>query len=243
MIDIIVQGGMWPGTKETVKQYARHPLVNRVVLSTWEGSSVIPAEDWDYEEFSPDQIILLKNKKPDYDGPGNLNLHLLSSRNGLANCEKDIVLKIRSDERMSDAGITTWVDFITQQSDQATLSYLDGRLQKNKIGVIATNINYPYHPQDHVFIGHRTDLKRLFDMPFSYEPPIGPEPVDFSTKLRNPIYIGANYFSLFYAEAKSHLDDWKEYLLDEAPKRHEAMAFYMAHRVSIFQPLPRIQMR
>jgi hypothetical protein len=143
---------------------------------------------------------------------------------------------------MSQEGITTWINYSAQHWDEPTLNYLDGVPQKSKIGVIATNINYPYHPQDHVFIGHRDDLKRLFEMPFSYEPPIGPEPVDFTTKLRNPIYIGAQYFSLFYPEAKNHLDNWKEYLIDAAPKWQEAMDFYMAHRLSIHRPLPRIKM-
>jgi len=238
-IDIIVQGGHWPNLDQTVKEYSKHHLVNRVVLSVWEDS---PLSDDVFSDSPEGKIILLKNHKPPYEGPGNLNLHLLSCRNGLKHCEKDIILKIRSDERMSPEGITKWVEYMSKHSDKETLNYLDGTPQKMKIGVIATNINYPYHPQDHVFIGHKDDLKRLFDMPFSMQPPIGPEPVDFSIHLRNPIYIGANYFSMFFDESKKHIENWREYLVTNSPKLNESMEFYLKNRTSIFRPLPRIKM-
>ena len=236
MIDIIIQGGMWRGTLQTANSYSNHPLVNKVVLSTWQGSSFLNGK-------VEDGVQILLNEKPDYVGPGNLNLHLLSSRRGLEQCESDVVLKIRSDERMSHSAIDTWVKFFNDNKDSETLRYLDGQKQKSKIFVIATNINFPYHPQDHVFMGYKEDLKVLFDMPFSYEPPIGPEPVDFSIKtgnLRNPIYVGSNYFSLFFEESKKHLDNWRDFLLDEAPRRQEAMDFYLQNRTSIFTPLPRV---
>ena len=236
-VDIIIQGGLYPGTLETANSYTTHELVNRVVVSTWNREDI-------NSSYSED-VVVLKNKKPDYIGPGNLNLHLLSSKRGLEECVSDVVLKIRSDERMSHEGLTTWVNFFVKNKNQETLNYLDGSKQKSKIHVIATNINYPYHPQDHVFLGYKEDLSKLFNMPFSYEPPLMPEPIDFSTKtghLRNPIYIGANYFSLFFEESIKHLSHWKEYLLDGAPKREAALEFYLQNRNSIFEPLPRINM-
>ena len=237
MINIIIQGGIWPNTINTAKLYISHPTVSKVILSMWEDDPVEVTQD-----MFPSGVIVVKNKKPDYEGPGNLNLHLLSSRNGLKHCDQDIIIKIRSDEEMSHEGITQWVQYFLNHGKENTLEYLDGTHQQYKIGVIATNIRFPYHPQDHVFIGHKQDLKKLFDMPFSMEPPIGPEPVDFSIHLQNPIYIGANYFSLFFPEAKKHLDNWKDYLLMKAPKQKEAMDFYLKHRNSIFLPLPRIKM-
>jgi len=237
-IDIIIQGGMWSGTLKTANQYADHENVNKVILSTWEGSSFL-----DGPKHESVKIIL--NKKPDYVGPGNLNLHLLSSRNGLNECDTEVVLKIRSDERMSHGGISKWISFFEKNDNDDTVHYLNGERQRSRIGVVATNINFPYHPQDHVFIGYKEDLSKLFNMPFSREPPLMPEPIDFSIRtshLRNPIYIGANYYSLFFEESKKHLDDWKKYLLDEAPLHHEAMEFYLRNRTKIFMPLPRIDM-
>ncbi len=236
-IDIIIQGGLWAGTIETAAYYSSHEMVEKVIVSTWESETI--------EKEIPPNVTLLKNKLPDYIGPGNLNLHLLSAKNGLAECESEVVLKVRSDERISHEGLTTWIDFFKKHDNGETLVYLDGEKQRSKICVIATNINYPYHPQDHVFIGYQEDLQKLFNMPFSYEPLLMPEPVDFSIKtghLRNPIYIGANYFSLFFEESAHHLDNWREFLLDGAPKREEAMKFYLERRNSVFRPMPVIDM-
>tara|TARA_B100000131_G_scaffold299263_1_gene319567 strand:+ start:22950 stop:23750 length:801 start_codon:yes stop_codon:yes gene_type:complete len=238
-IDIIIQGGIWPATVSAAHSYVNHPMVDRVIVSTWDSESVTEAN------IKDERVVLLKNKFPDYEGPGNLNLHLISSRNGLKQCTNEVVLKIRSDEIMSPEGLTTWINYFKEHDNKDTLRCLDGTTQRSKIAVIATNINYPYHPQDHVFIGYKEDLFKLFNMPLSYEPPLMPEPVDFSTKtghLRNPIYIGANYFALFFQDSQHHLENWKEYLLDGAPKRQEALDFYLKHRNSIFRPLPRIKM-
>ena len=237
-VDIIIQGGFWPGLANTAVDYSKHPKVNKVIVSTWEDSPL----NINHPAMSTSNILLIKNKKPAYEGPGNLNLHLLSSRNGLEYCETDLILKIRSDERMSSLGLTTWVSYMEKHADDETLYYLDGTKQKAKIGVISTNIKFPYHPQDHVFIGHKDDLKKLFDMPFSMEPPMGQEPIDFSIHLQNPIYIGANYFSLFFPESQTHLDNWRDYLVMKAPKQSEAMEFYLSRRKSVFRPLPRIDM-
>ena len=238
-IDIIIQGGLYPGTIRTAEFYTSHHLVSKVVVSTWE------TEDIEQKDITNDDIILLKNKYPDYIGPGNLNLHLLSSKNGLDHCTNEVVLKIRSDECMSYDGISTWIDYFNRHDNGKTLDYLDGTKQRSKICVIATNINFPYHPQDHVFIGYQEDLRKLFHMPFSNEPPLMPEPIEFSTRtghLRNPIYIGANYFALFYEESAYHLENWELFLLDNSPKREEAKQFYLEHRNSIFRPLPVIDM-
>ena len=230
---------MWPTTVEAAHFYALHEMVDKVIISTWDTEAVTA------DVLGDEKVMLLKNKFPDYEGPGNLNLHLISARNGLKECNNEVVLKIRSDEVMSYGGLTKWIDFFKEHENEETLTYLDGTPQRSKIGVIATNINYPYHPQDHVFIGHKEDLSKLFNMPLSYEPPLMPEPIDFSVKsghLRNPIYIGANYFALFFKESQHHLENWKNYLLDGAPTRQEALDFYLEHRNSVFRPLPVIDM-
>lgn len=239
MIDIVIQGGMWRGTVDTARHYVDHELVDRVIISTWMDEGVSQAD------IDTDKIVLLKNEKPDYIGPGNLNLHLLSSKNGLEQCTTDVVLKVRSDERISHEGITQWLQFFEDHDDGNTLHYSDGTKQKSKICVISTNINFPYHPQDHVFVGYQEDLRRLFNMPFSHEPPLMPEPIDFTvatSHLRNPIYIGTNYFAIFFEGSRHHLLNWKEYLLDDAPNRQEAMDFYLLRRNSIFRPMPVIDM-
>ena len=246
-IDIIIQGGLWNKTVDSAVYYKELDFVNKVIISTWEDDpKLMSAENlFNSANLEENNIVLLKNKKPSYIGPGNLNLHLGSARTALEICESDVVLKIRSDEKMSHEGLATWAHFFKEHENEETLKYLDGTQQRTKVHVIATNVNYPYHPQDHVFIGYKQDLHRIFNMPFSHEPLLMPEPIDFSIRtghLRNPIYIGAHYFAMFFEEARHHLDNWKEFLLDEAPHRDEAMKFYLENRNSIFRPLPVIDM-
>ena len=138
-IDIIIQGGMWPSTVEAAHFYALHEMVDKVIISTWDTEAVTA------DVLGDEKVVLLKNKIPDYEGPGNLNLHLISARNGLKECNNEVVLKIRSDEVMSYGGLTKWIDFFKEHDNEETLTYLDGTPQRSKIGVIATNINYPYH--------------------------------------------------------------------------------------------------
>tara|TARA_A100001515_G_scaffold44218_1_gene34799 strand:+ start:1969 stop:2742 length:774 start_codon:yes stop_codon:yes gene_type:complete len=234
MADIIIQGGLYPSTLTAANEYSRHDMIENVIVSTWEGEHI---------NIRPEENVqFIQNQKPDYVGPGNLNLHLLSTRNGLKHCKSDTIIKIRSDEIMHRDSITTWLNFYKNNKKLKTKNYLDGTQQKTKIHVIAANINYPYHLQDHVYIGHPDDLNKLFNMPFSHKPPIGPEPVDFSFHLRNPIYIGANYYSLFFEEAQNHLKSPEKYLLDNAPNFKDALQFYLSKIDEVFLPLPRVKL-
>ena len=61
-IDIIIQGGLYPGTLNTATYYKEHEMVDNVVVSTWESEQIKEA---------PPGITLIKNKLPDYIGPGN----------------------------------------------------------------------------------------------------------------------------------------------------------------------------
>tara|TARA_R100000152_G_C6780571_1_gene213520 strand:- start:1650 stop:2504 length:855 start_codon:yes stop_codon:yes gene_type:complete len=235
-MNIVIQGGLYPSTIKTAHHYAELDLVEKVVISTWENEAV------EQEDIKSQKLVLVKNKKPDYAGPGNLNLHLLSSREGVARCENGVILKIRSDEILSHEGLITWFDYFKKHDNGNTLNYLDGEKQLSKIAVIAMNITYPYHPQDHVFIGYKKDLTKLFNMPFSNEKEFGPEPVDFTKNLRNNIYIGANYFSLFFEEPAKHFENWRSYLVDNSEHRGDSMDFYLNNLDSIFFPLPVVDM-
>ena len=233
-VDIVIQGGLWPSTIKNAHRYLSNEHINKVYISTSKGEQY-------KEPIQDERVVLIENDKPSYIGPGNLHLHLLSTRVGLENCERDVVLKVRSDEAISDSGLNTWIDFFYEHTEEETLNYLDGTKQKSKICAVALNINHPYRPQDHAFIGYKIDLLKFFNMPFSEAPAQGSEPIEFSVQtghLRNPIYVGSNYYALFFEEAKHHLEHWRDYLLDDSPKRSKAMEFYLDNRESIFRPMP-----
>ena len=243
-MDIVIQGGLYPATIQTAKSYSDFLGVDKVIVSCWEGDEI---SDSDQELLErADNIILLGNEKPDYVGPGNLNLHIISSQNGIKEATSDVVMKIRSDQRLYHSAFQKWNECVTQGLKETPMTRLDGSSPKGKVFVIGMNYEKPYHPQDHIFWGYREDVYSVFDIPFSNEPPLPPEKngkIDFSVNsgnLRNPIYIGMHYFSRFSEEAKNHAENYKEYLLDSAPKWDVAMENYEKTRDSIFKILPRI---
>ena len=92
-MNIIIQGGLYQKfTERVAHEYAAYDLVTKVVISTWEG------EDIDHDSLKSDKILLLKSKLPDNNGPGNMNLQLVSSKEGLKLCDDGLVMKTRSDQ-------------------------------------------------------------------------------------------------------------------------------------------------
>jgi hypothetical protein len=243
-MDIVMQGGLYPGTIKTAKLYSDYADVDSVVVSCWEHDDISDSDQEILEQT--DNITVLGNVKPDYLGPGNLNLHLLSTQNGIKETTSDIVMKIRSDQRLYHSAFQRWNEYVTEGLKETPMSYSGDGSPKGKVFVIGMNYEKPYHPQDHIFWGHKEDVYSVFDIPFSNEPPLPPEKngkIDFSVNsgnLRNPIYIGMHYFAKFTEEANKHTENYKEYLLDNAPKWQEALEHYEGIRDSIFKILPRI---
>ena len=236
-MDIVIQGGMWPSTVGTAIQYKNLDFVENVIISTWEDSQI--------NQAVPSDITVLRNKKPLNPGPGNINLQIISSLEGARACTSEDVMKIRSDQRITDDSFNKIYQFYISNKSSATLKYLSGEKQKSKIFVIGNNNTYPFHPQDHIYWVHRDDIIKLLDIPLSNEEPypgaVCPSGY-FDTHIRSPMYIGMHYYAKFFTDAKYHVENWKDYLLDGSNNRHEAMKFYTPVRDSIFQVLPRLNM-
>tara|TARA_R110000796_G_scaffold240591_1_gene361736 strand:+ start:7045 stop:7821 length:777 start_codon:yes stop_codon:yes gene_type:complete len=236
-MDIVIQGGMWSGTVGTAEQYSNLPFVNNVIISTWEDEQ-LPTE-------ISHNIQVLKNKKPTHPGPGNINLQIVSSLEGVKASTANEVMKIRSDQRITNKSFKLIYDFYQSNKNQETLNYLSGDKQKSKIFVIGNNKNYPYHPQDHIYWGYKDDVIKLLDIPLCDEEPY-PGAVCpagyFNNHIRSPMYIGMHYYAKFFVEAKNHVDNWKDYVLDGSTNRKVAMDFYTPIRDKIFQVLPRLDM-
>ena len=236
-MDVVLQGGMWPGTVNTAIEYSKLQFVNDVVISTWEGEEVT--------DNLPKNIRVVKSKKPSHVGPGNVNLQIVSSLNGVKSCNSEIIMKIRTDEFIFKHSFEKIYQFFLDNKIQHTLRYLTGERQKSKIFIIGNNKNYPYHPQDHIYWGYKEDMIKLLDIPLSNEEPYpGAQCPNgyFNNHIRSPMYIGMHYYAKFFQEAKHHCDNFKQYLLDASIGREEAMRYYTPIRDSIFQVLPRIDM-
>lgn len=236
-MDIVIQGGLWPNTTKTAISYSKLNFVSNVIISTWEDEQVT-AE-------LPSNVFVTKSPKPDHFGPGNINLQIMSSLNGVIASKSEWVMKIRSDEFIYEESFHKVFRFFEANRNQETLTYLDGSKQESKIFIIGNNKNYPYHPQDHIYLGHRRDIIKLLDIPLSAEEPYPGANCPngyFNDHIRSPMHIGMHYYAKFFEESKKHCSDYRKYLLDASPRRTEAMEFYTPVRDSIFQPLPRIKL-
>jgi hypothetical protein len=238
-MNIIIQGGLYQKfTERVAHEYAKCDLVTKIIISTWEG------EDIDHDSLKSDKILLLKSKLPDNNGPGNMNLQLVSSREGLRLCDDGLVVKTRSDQHLYEESLYRWADHFKKNQFTNALRYTDGEKQRSKIFLVGNNKRFPFHPQDHFLWGYKQDLHRLLNIPL-WDVPAWTwkdAPINFSEKLRPNIYIGINYYKQFFPEVEKYFLNQKEYLLDGAPKYHEAMDFYTPIRDSIFAPMPRVDM-
>jgi hypothetical protein len=235
-MDVVIQGGMWSQTLDTARYYTELDYIDKVVVSTWEDENVSESD------LNNEDVILVKSKKPEPElRSQNVNLHMISSLNGVKACPNDLIMKIRSDQRILHHSFDRLRDFYEEHKNEPTTKYLDGSEQKTKIFVIGNNSVYPFHPQDHLFWGYKEDLVKLFSPPL-FKESIVHAPIDFNKHLRAPIFVGANYYALFYEDAARMAEDPETYLMDSAPKRDEAMESYTPIRDSIFRVFPRIDL-
>ena len=240
MLDIIIQGALYGDfTIRTAHEYAKIPEVKNVIISTWEGENISA------DMVRSDKISFLKTEPFSNGGPGNMNFQIISSRKGIAQCNSDLILKTRTDQHLYQDSLYKWLKYFDKQSQNPnTLRYTDGEKQRSKVFLIGNNKRFPFHPQDHFFLGYKQDVERVFDVPLWQDPSWTwrDAPIDFRKHLRPNIYLGINYYMKFFPEVKRFFDDKEMYLLDESEKYQEAMQFYTPIRDTIFSPLPRIDM-
>ena len=127
-MDIVIQGGLWPNTTKTAISYSKLNFVSNVIISTWEDEQVT-AE-------LPSNVFVTKSPKPDHFGPGNINLQIMSSLNGVIASKSEWVMKIRSDEFIYEESFHKVFRFFETNRNQETLTYLDGSKQESKIFII-----------------------------------------------------------------------------------------------------------
>ena len=238
-MDIIIQGGLYGDfTLKVAHDYASWDLIDKVVISTWTSEGITEAD------LNNDKIVLVKTEMPEKTGPGNMNLQLVSSREGLKVCSDGLVMKTRSDQHLYKHSYEKWLAYFNSRQGEMTLRYRDGAEQKSKIYLIGNNKRFPFHPQDHFMWGHKQDLERLLNIPLWEDPAWTwkDAPIDFSKKLRPNIFLGLNYYKQFFPEVEKYEASPEKYLLDGSPNYEEAMNFYSPIRDSIFGVFPRIEM-
>lgn len=236
MIDIVMQGPLWPQTLVDAQRYLDSPLVNNVIISTWRGERQLAASD---------RIKIIYSDPLENPGMGNRNRQLFSSRVGIEHTTAPIVVKTRTDQRIDS--LQMMHDHFMQHY-QIEEQFIDSTGPKGAIFVMGLYTRLPFHPQDHLFWGWSEDIKALFSAPLD---PIMPNSgqvsdnsgafTDFThTVIRANAYIGMFYFARFNKDIQHMIEHPQEYIVDAAPKMDAALAVDSLYRDRIFKAFPKL---
>lgn len=231
-MQIVIQGPIYEGTIDTAHYYNQLDFVEKVIISTWKPEVSLYYDNIDFV-FSEPPVNEINS-------PCRMNWQIVSSKVGIEHTSSDIVAKMRSDQRIDHQSMIMMKDFFLHHKHNE-ISYTNGDGPEAPIFALGLGCCMPYHPQDHVFWGYRKDLLKLFDIPLM-DGKILRVDDQFDYQLREPIYLGAHYYKHFDPNVQLHLDNFKEYLVDLAPKRQEAMDTYDKIRDKVFKVFPKINL-
>jgi len=231
----VIQGPIYTGsTHLQLNNLIQTEIFSEIIISTWGGELSNLKISFPIKNV---KLKLIENKLPENLGNGNRNAQILSSRCGMLQTDKDSdhVMKMRSDQIFSSSSIEKMVRF-----------YNDNYNYDDTIFTLGMYSAFPFHPRDHLFLGERNSLLKLFAIPLDEN--IKVNHPNYNELLRAETYIGSYYYALEHQIYSQNMDIYKfinnplEYLVDNAPLKNEAMKIYDKYRLEnrIFRPFPRI---
>jgi hypothetical protein len=169
-ISFVVQGGI--KTELDIKSVAKCTESIRkffprsqIIISTWLENDV-SGLDFDKCVISEDPgATIFDDKNQTFQ---NVNRQIVSSRNGIMQCETKYTIKIRNDLYFTNSNILKWMERI---------EYINNIEKYPIIGeqpIIVTNvtsvnprkkIKLPFHPCDWIYAGNTKDLIQIFEIP------------------------------------------------------------------------------
>jgi hypothetical protein len=128
------------------------------------------------------------------------------------------------------------------------LEYLDESGPNSSIFVAGMYTRYAFHPRDHIFWGHKSDLIRLFNIPYSEVPlEVSGEKYNngegyWRKTVRPESYLGTHYCSNFDERVLNFTKDFASYIVDSGSKHNEAMQVSAEIKDKVFKVFPRIEL-
>lgn len=160
-VGILIQGPIiWENdfTLETVNYYrAIYPKI-KIIVSTWEDDTFPVIED----------VILIKNIKPDYFGVQNINLQIKSTISGIKMAHElglTRLLKTRSDTRINNIDAIGFMESILDTFPPHDNIYLKKRLISSNMVTIRDR---PYGLSDLVMYGVIDDMLNYWNIKYDY---------------------------------------------------------------------------
>lgn len=224
MLTVVMQGQVTKWTAEFANRYAQFPFVKEVIVSTWDDEVVSEPLD--------KKVYVVFSAKPDSPGPDNRNLQLVSSRRGCWFSSSAWTMKIRSDMFIAD------LPFVFEFAKE--------EMNKNpsaKIITLSMYEKYPFHPRDHMFLGHTHQVCRFLEnIPLSTD---DPTVKNYNEIIRSETHLGIHGYMLL-PEIKEQLQlFWeypKKYLTDNSQFKSQALELSnkLIKERRYFVPLPQV---
>ena len=134
-----------------------------LIISTWEDEENL--EELQSFLHGKQDIELIRNKKPDYNGRGNVNYQIVSTRNGILRAEElgcKLCFKTRTDQRFNKRDIIPYFVNILKEYKS-----LEPGLKNRIIMMSYTNgsCNIAFDVCDFCAFGEVSDLKKYYQQP------------------------------------------------------------------------------
>jgi hypothetical protein len=220
--DLVIQGPIYPCVYEIINEYKKLSFVNKIIISSWESYSEYKLLLFDYN------LKFVFNQDIDNPGRNNRNRKIKSCLNGIKASKSDYVIVMRSDILFDLSAFEKIYDFFLEHKNASLMTLANENYPLNKILCIHLVQDFPFHPNDWFFMGHKNDLETFFDIPY-----------DTSNDLSAEIYFASHYISLFDLKAREMLNDYKNYLLDHSKNFEEAKSLSRQISSKILMPLPK----
>lgn len=158
-LSIVIQGSIDQRFTQRVIESARifFPR-SEIIISTWKNS---------YSDCLCGHNIIVESDDPGKnivggEGIRNLNRHITSTYNGILQCSRDVVIKIRSDTIFLHGDCIHYFDLWDKRCDQYRL--FDKRILVTNLYTLRSN-DQPCYISDFFYCGLREDMLKLFNLP------------------------------------------------------------------------------
>lgn len=229
-IDLVLQGPTNEFTFEIVEHYLESPIVNNIIISSWEENYVPP-------KYQNKRVKILLSKDLENPGIGNRNRQIYSSLVGLREVGTNFTAKLRTDQKIFLNSLEEMFNFYNENKDRILSFEDDKNKPNNRICVASIFKPFAFHPCDHIFWGNRDDLCDMFSMPL--DEISCQEGARYDLYTRPEAYIGASYCSKFNSTILKYLKEPSKYLADKATT-NEAKNLSKEILDDIFKVFPRI---
>jgi len=227
--DIVIQGPIYNETFNLIETYKNLDFVNKIVISTW--------KEWEEicKKINYSNVEIIINHDIEFPGQENRNKQIISSLNGLKACTSEYAIKIRTDAFWTEESMYQMVDFFHKYKKCNLRRIDDTQKPKGRIFCAGIYANFPFHPHDWMFWGHKEDLIDFFDIPLY----VKNSTHSYDTQTRAETYIASFYYAKFYQEVTGMIKRPDLYLYDNSLLFVNALKKSREIGSAILKPFPK----